>query len=177
MTDFPSDGRIKHLEFIQSAITRLAGNSFLAKGWALTASAALYGLAASGSNPWLALAATGLNVAFWWLDGYFLRQERLFRCLYNDARKPDSAVEPFSMDTRPYLGDPYTAPRKVTMSHTLLVFYGALLVTGVAISIVTFIHDSDGNKDSPVPALSMAAGQLAPATKSEMLCNSSAIVR
>ncbi|RKS76691.1 hypothetical protein BZB76_2048 [Actinomadura pelletieri DSM 43383] len=176
MTDFPSDGRIKHLEFIQAAITRLAGNSFLAKGWALTASAALYGLAASGSNPWLALAATGLNVAFWWLDGYFLRQERLFRCLYNDARKPDSAVEPFSMDTRPYLDDPYTAPRKVTMSHTLLVFYGALLVTGLAITVATFIHDSNGNKESTVPAVSSASVQFVPATKSEMFCNTFAIV-
>lgn len=157
MSDFPSDGRIKHLEFIQSAIARLAGHSFLAKGWALTASAALYGLAISRDNPWLALAASGLNVAFWWLDGFFLRQERLFRCLYDDARKPDSGVELFSMNTQAYQSDAYTSARKVLFSHTLRVFYGSLLIVGLAISVGTFIHDPKPEKDSRTAAIVSAS--------------------
>ncbi len=30
--------KIKHLEFIQAAINRMAGNSFLLKGWTVTLS-------------------------------------------------------------------------------------------------------------------------------------------
>ncbi len=64
---------LKHLEFIQAVIARLAGNSFLIKGWALTVTGAFYGFAVHGSD-WR-LAALGLLPAltFWGLDGYFLR--------------------------------------------------------------------------------------------------------
>ena len=37
---------IKHLEFIQAVITRMAGNSFVLKGWAITLAAAGFALAA-----------------------------------------------------------------------------------------------------------------------------------
>ena len=50
----PTEARIKHLEFIQSVITRMATNSFLAKGWALTVAGALYGFAVNHLNPWIA---------------------------------------------------------------------------------------------------------------------------
>jgi hypothetical protein len=35
-------GWLKHLEFVQAVITRLANNSFLMKGWALTVAGAFY---------------------------------------------------------------------------------------------------------------------------------------
>ncbi|REE96651.1 hypothetical protein [Thermomonospora umbrina] len=138
----PSDAQIKHLEFIQNTVARLAGNSFLAKGWALTISAALYGVSASRLSPWIALAAIGPTLGFWWLDSYFLQQERLFRCLYNDVRKPDSSVELFSMDTSPYRGDVHVVWRRVFFSSTLRVFYGALVVAGMVLVIVGSIYDA-----------------------------------
>src|SRR5260370_2484401 len=98
---FP-EARIKHLEFIQSVISRLATNSFLAKGWALTVSGVLDGFAVNHLNPWIALVGLVPVLAFWLLDAYFLRVERLFRCLYEDVRKPNSSVELLSMDYRPY---------------------------------------------------------------------------
>src|SRR5690242_10126113 len=74
---------LKHLEFIQAVISRLATNSFLMKGWALTVSGALFGFAASHLS-W-PIAAVGMLpvVSFWYLDTYFLRQERLYRLLYS----------------------------------------------------------------------------------------------
>jgi hypothetical protein len=99
--DGADGGWVKHLEFIQAVVTRLANDSFLMKGWALTVSGAIYGFAVNAtSGP---LAAIGLMpvAVFWGLDAYFLRQERLFRALYDRVRRRDPAVEPFSMNTGP----------------------------------------------------------------------------
>ena len=41
---------LKHLEFIQAVITRLANDSFLMKGWALTVAGAFYGFAVKGTS-------------------------------------------------------------------------------------------------------------------------------
>ena len=38
--------KLKHLEFIQAAINRMAGNLFMLKGWSVTLIAALFALAA-----------------------------------------------------------------------------------------------------------------------------------
>src|ERR1700735_1793798 len=88
----PSDAQVKHLEFIQLVIARLGTNSFLAKGWALTVAGALYGFAVTHLNPSIALLGLVPVIAFWWLDSFFLRTERLYRCLYEDARKLGTTV-------------------------------------------------------------------------------------
>jgi hypothetical protein len=138
----PTEAQIKHLEFIQSVITRLATNSFLAKGWALTVAGALYGFSVSHLNPWIALIGIAPAVAFWWLDAYFLRAERLFRCLYDEARKPGSSVEIFSMNISEYHKDSYCTWRKVMLSPTLRIFYGTILILGLIIFAVSIIHQS-----------------------------------
>jgi predicted transposase YbfD/YdcC len=65
---------------------KLATNSFLAKGGALTVGRAPYGFAVDNLNPWIALLGILPAVVFWWLDSFFLRTESLYRCLYEDAR-------------------------------------------------------------------------------------------
>jgi hypothetical protein len=140
------DARIKHLEFIQLSIARLANNSFLTKGWAVTVGGALYGFAVSHLNPWIALVGLMPTLAFWWLDAYFLRAERLFRCLYDDVRDPGKAIEPFSMDVGPYRADKYSAYRKVIFSSTLRVFYGTLLLVGIVIFASSLIHQAAAPK-------------------------------
>jgi hypothetical protein len=99
----------KHLEFIQSVVARMANHSFLLKGWTVTLTAAIFGLAAKGTNPAFVLIAFFPALAFWGLDAYYLRRERLFRRLYDALRlsRTDGAdaVEPFSMDTSRFEGD------------------------------------------------------------------------
>ena len=91
----------KHLELIQGVITRMAGNSFLLKGWTVTIAAALFALAAAKSDQRLAILALFPTLSFWGLDAYYLRQEKLFRKLYDELRLASteelSKVEPFSM--------------------------------------------------------------------------------
>ena len=75
----------KHLEFIQNIITRMNTNSFQLKGWAVIVVSALLAIYASSKNEYFILAAIFPAVAFWFLDSYYLSQERKFRSLYNDV--------------------------------------------------------------------------------------------
>jgi hypothetical protein len=88
----------RHLELIQAIVGRMAGNSFLLKGWSVTIAAALFALAAKDSNPRLAWIALLPGLAFWGLDAYYLRQERLYRCLYDAVRTGKGANDPFTLD-------------------------------------------------------------------------------
>ena len=93
------DAKLKHLEMLQGVINRMAGNSFLLKGWCVTLVSALLALAASGSDKRFTLLPYYPVLMFWILDGYFLRQERLFRKLYERVRLTDESLIDFSMDT------------------------------------------------------------------------------
>ncbi|KOX47058.1 hypothetical protein ADL09_15795 [Streptomyces sp. NRRL F-7442] len=117
--------RLKHLEFIQAVITRLGNNSFLIKGWALTLAAGFLALSANQKSWQVAGAGVVPLLGFWFLDGYFLRQERLFRRLYDAVRRPGTTVEVLSMNVGPYLAD--TPLRGAVLSQTLVLFYGALV--------------------------------------------------
>ena len=133
--DGPDGGWLKHLEFIQAVITRLANDSFLMKGWALTVAGAFYGFAVKGTT-WQ-VAAIGLMpvVVFWGLDAYFLRQERLFRGLYDQVRQHNPAVEPFAMNTAAYAVG-VASWRHTLLSRTLAPFYGPVFVIGVLLTAV-----------------------------------------
>jgi hypothetical protein len=133
-----SEASLKHLEFLQAVIARLATDSFLMKGWALTVSAAIFGFAASHLS-W-PVATLGLlpALSFWFLDSYFLRQERLFRSLYNGVVSQDPAVPLFSMDPSAYRkADTWLA---ALFSMTLSIFYGALIITGIILIIAGLVH-------------------------------------
>jgi hypothetical protein len=128
---------LKHLEFIQYIINRMAKNSFLLKGWTVTIVAAFFALAAQNLDIKFVILSIFPVVTFWILDAFYLRQERLFRALYNDVRKNTDiqSKDPFSLDTSPYISNVQSWPR-TAVSKTLIIFYGMILVT---ISIVIII--------------------------------------
>ncbi|MFE3450265.1 hypothetical protein ACFXJ8_15140 [Nonomuraea sp. NPDC059194] len=130
--------RIKHLEFIQAVIARLGTSSFLIKGWVLTIAAAIFAVLANRLETGIAVVALVPLVAFWLLDGYFLWQERLFRCLYDDVRKPDSTVELMSMNTAPYAATKRW--RTATFSATLALFYGGLAAVDLVLIAVATLR-------------------------------------
>ena len=118
----------KHLEFIQTAVNRMAGNLFLLKGWSITLTAALFALAAKDANKSYVLIAYFPLLIFWCLDGYFLSQERRFRALYDQVRKLDDSEIDFSMDTRPFNDDPRNSWVGAFLSHTLVIYYAGLAI-------------------------------------------------
>lgn len=93
-----------HLEFIQTTIARMAGNSFLLKGWTVTLTAAILAFAAQSGKPLLAIAGVFPTLAFWGLDAYYLKQERLYRTLYDKIRTGELRSS-FTMNAQDYEDD------------------------------------------------------------------------
>ena len=123
--------KLKHLEFIQGAINRLAYNSFQMKGWSVVLVAAILVLLAREGVLDAAPIALGPVLVFWGLDGYFLWQERLFRALYDHVRVLEEAEIDFSMDVSALKKDRSRTWLSATFSRTLFVFYGALALAVV----------------------------------------------
>jgi hypothetical protein len=122
------ENKQKHLEFIQAVINRMAGNSFLLKGWAVTLVAALFALSAKDTNNAYISIAYFPTIVFWVLDGYFLSQERLFRSLYDHVRNLTEKDIDFSMDTAPFRAVARNGWAQSMFSRTLLWFYLSLVV-------------------------------------------------
>ncbi|WP_371367656.1 hypothetical protein SRRS_15130 [Sporomusa rhizae] len=122
---------IEEIKLVQDITKRMSGNSFLIKGWTLTlvVAALLFKVDHKVVNQ-VPLACIPL-VMFWFLDTYYLRQEKLFRRLHCWIIK-------HRLNTSEYLFDFSTSrfenevPNfwKVAVSKTLLPFYGliALLI-------------------------------------------------
>jgi hypothetical protein len=129
--------KLKYLEMLQVIINRMAGNSFLLKGWCVTLVSAILALAAKDSNTDFILVAFYPVLMFWILDAYFLWQERLFRKLYDEVRIKNEANVDFSMDTSHLKPHVESWPR-VGVSATLLIFYltmvGAILLAILIVS-------------------------------------------
>ena len=89
--------QLKHLEFVQGVVNRLAANSFRIKGWSVVLVSALFVLAAREGRIAFSFIALVPLAFLWWLDGYFLWQERLFRALYDHVRSLDESKIDFSM--------------------------------------------------------------------------------
>ena len=138
------EAKLKHLELLQAVINRMAGNSFLLKGWSVTLTSALFALAAKDSNPFFVYLAYFPCVTFWALDGYFLRQERMYRKLYNAVtNKPPSDVD-FSMNATIYEND-VDDWFSTCFSITLRLFHGTVFGTILIIMLIMVtIGDANG---------------------------------
>lgn len=147
----PEDRR-KHLDYIQSVITRQSAASSSAKGWLLPIVTATFGFALT-QDSW-PLAALGMIaiVLFAYLDANYLRSEKQFRRLYNtvarSSRKvplytldPVDADEPLPEDApaksrwKQFVGK-YLPEREIWTSWSIAPFYIALMLLGVGVLIV-----------------------------------------
>jgi hypothetical protein len=88
----------KHLGLLQGVINRMAGNSFLLKGWSVTLVSALLALAADRADRLLVAVALLPALTFWGLDCYFLAQERLFRRIYERVVAGDQTVPAYGLN-------------------------------------------------------------------------------
>jgi hypothetical protein len=135
--------RLKHLDLLQAVISRLGGNGFLVKGWALTLAGAFYGFAVNSHNVRLAIVAVLPTLLFWLLDSYFLRAERLFRKLHRRVRTFGD-VEPFFMSaTSPDFIKSLPVKDRTEISRwrvfwrpALSLFYGAIIASAGVIVLV-----------------------------------------
>ncbi len=124
------ENKLKHLEFIQNIVTRLNTNSFQIKGLAITIVAALLAVYASTLKLDFILISILPTIIFWFLDAYYLQQERKFRGLYNDvAGVSDSPQKLKEFEMRPdlYKGGKYKYIC-VLFSKTIWIIYIPIMV-------------------------------------------------
>lgn len=95
---------LKEIQMTQDIIKRMSTNSFFIKGGVLTlASASLIrDNSASNYSVFTDIATIFLIVLFWWLDAYYLRQERLYRvlmCWFTKHRDDSDHTHLFDFNT------------------------------------------------------------------------------
>lgn len=81
------NGKIEHLSFIQSIITRMSDRSFRLKELAITLTLATLAIA-KFHNKWIdSIIYLLLIILFWFLDSYYLHIERKYRKKYDEVLK------------------------------------------------------------------------------------------
>ncbi len=137
--------QVKHLELIQSVITRMAGNSFQIKAWGVALVAALLGFGVDRESAAIAGVAVFPALVFLWLDAYYLRQERLFRKLYDAVRqgKLTAATDAFTMNTNDYRKRVDSWPRTM-LASTIWPLHACTVVAAVGVAIYLLLADSNG---------------------------------
>ena len=131
---------IKYLELIQKIIERMARNSFQIKAWTATLFAAIIVLTYSIINILIFIVLIFTICMFWALDSYYLRQEKLFRELYNAKVKEfnenaKNVNQPYSMRVDSYKKDEDSTLR-IMFSISEFLYYIAFLITIIAFLIV-----------------------------------------
>jgi len=129
---------LKEIDIIQDIIKRMAFNSFMIKGWAITLVVVTLLLKGTDkSQIWIAFIPL---VVFWFLDAYFLRQERMYRTLYdwviNNRLKTEEHL--FDMKTRRFENEVQSIPR-IMFSITLGWFYGSIAILVIIYTLILLI--------------------------------------
>lgn len=134
------DNKHKHLELVQGVINRMANNSFMLKGWAVTLVAGIFALAGKDTDKLYFLVTYVPVLVFWGLDAYYLLQERLYRSLYEKVRETEEDHIDFSLKaTTEEFDSNKNSYCSCLLSKTELWFYMPLAVVCTGIIIITHI--------------------------------------
>jgi hypothetical protein len=130
------DERIAHLGFIQGAINRMGNNSFLVKGWTVALVAGLFALAAKDSRAAFVYIAIFPTLVFWILDCFYLREEQLFRKLYEGVADGTVKSDCFTMSTSMF---EYAVPPlwRTAFTRTVFPFYLLVFLILTVVAIAT----------------------------------------
>ena len=133
----------KEIDLIQSCITRMAQNSFMIKGWFVSIYAVILALLPEKVNMFLlCIALVAVNLIFWYLDGFFLRTEKVYRKIYDwvlEERPQNNRELMYQLNPGKFIGkiENVESIWKVMWSKTLRWFYLIPLV----IVIIVFIFE------------------------------------
>jgi hypothetical protein len=131
-----ADEKLKYLEFLQAAISRMASNSFLIKGWSVTLGTAVLGFSVKENNWGMALVALIPTASFWAIDAYYLGLEKLFRDLWRKA--VDYAGATFEMNPGYLCGEQWgEAARRPAV---LLVHLPIAIASLLAAAVIAFLR-------------------------------------
>jgi hypothetical protein len=127
--------KLQHREFVQNVITRMNTNSFQIKGLAITIVSAFLAVFASEGNKLFIFLPIPITLLFWFLDAYYLQQERKFRGIYNDISgltESPKTKKIYQMNPNLYCGGNYDFIESF-ISKTVWPLY-LVIITGLLIS-------------------------------------------
>lgn len=141
----------KELDLIQNCVTRMSQNSFNVKGWLIALLVAVIALLPEMINiVALCFMIVGIVLVFWFLDGFFLKIETLYRWKYNWVISKRLKSDDFFYNLNPHnkkmwLLDNGEKPKKEPcilgkmFTKTLWPFYLPIIFVAL---IVVFAQDS-----------------------------------
>lgn len=125
---------VEELKIIQDIIKRMAFNSFLIKGLSITLVVAA--LLLKGNKYQVLIAFIPLLV-FWFLDAYFLWQERMYRELYKWVVENRLKTEEYLFDMNAYrFKDKVQSKFRIMFSITLCWFYGSIAILVIIYALI-----------------------------------------
>ena len=128
---------LKEIDIVQDIIKRMAFNSFMIKGWAITL--VVVTLLLKGTKLQVLIAFIPLLV-FWFLDAYFLWQERMYRKLYDWIISNRLKTEEHLFDMNAYrFKDEVQSKFRIMFSITLGWFYGSIAILTVIYAVILFL--------------------------------------
>lgn len=114
---------LKEIDVIQDIIKRMAFDSFMIKGWAI--SLVVVTLLLKGTEKYQVWITFIPLLVFWLLDAYFLWQERMYRKLYEWVINNRLKTEEYLFDMNAYrFKDKVQSRVRIMFSLTLGWFYG-----------------------------------------------------
>ncbi len=130
--------KMQHREFVQNAITRMNSNSFQIKGLAITIVSAFLAIYAAENKVLFIIIPVPFIIVFWFLDSYYLQQERKFRGIYNDIcglNQDPITTKIYQINPNLYCGGKYSF-WNVLFSVTI---YPVYLLTSIGLTTIYFI--------------------------------------
>lgn len=132
------ENKIKHLEMIQSIITRMAQNSFMIKGWSLTLVVAMFAFVPKTAYLFIPIVIVPVLI-FVCLDAYYLQLERRYRKLYDIVREKEEADVDFNLKIADQCKQESNKYCKCLFSKSILFFYLPVLIVCVGIILALFL--------------------------------------
>lgn len=119
----------QHLDFIQNTIVRMSTNSFQIKALSVAVVTAVLALYGSSEKEIFILVSIPPTIVFWFLDSYYLQQERKFRGVYNDVAglTEINQVKLYEMPIYKYNDNKFSF-WNVLFSKTIRLFYISIIV-------------------------------------------------
>ena len=125
---------LKEIEIIHDIIKRMAFNSFMIKGWTITL--VVVTLLLKGTNYQIGIAFIPLLV-FWFLDAYFLWQEKIYRKLYEWVIDNRLKTDEYLFDMNAHRFEEEVQSRvRIMFSITLGWFYGSIAILIIIYALV-----------------------------------------
>ena len=133
---------LKEIEIIQDIIKRMAYNSFMIKGWAITLVVVTLLLKGSEYQMWIAFIPL---LVFWFLDAYFLWQERLYKKLYEWVIENRMKTDEHLFDMNAYrFKDRIQTKTRIMFSITLGWFYCTMTILIIIYVLIVFLTTKGG---------------------------------